>query len=137
MKRAICLALLALLTGCTEAYFEAVTVPPPNRVAELDAEEASARVSVGVALAFECTYGTAPCADARISSDDGGVASVFPAYVDLLSDTIVDSDGQRVGKKSRTVFVLLGVREGSTKVKVEYDADGDEAEQSFEVEVVP
>jgi hypothetical protein len=137
VKRWLCLPLALLVSGCTEAYFEALTVPPPNRTADLDASEESARVSVGVALAFECTYGSAPCANATISSDDGSVAAVFPAYMDLLSDTIYDDRGDRVGKKARTVFVLLGVQPGTTEMVVAYEVDGDAAEQSFDVEVVP
>jgi predicted small lipoprotein YifL len=125
-------AALASLAGCGPK-FEALTVPPPSKTAELDDEERTISVSKGVALAFECSSESQPCVSPSAKTEDAGIASVLPAYVDAVSPAVAGSQGRTAGAKPRSVFVVLGVAEGKTTLSVTTD-DGD---ADFDVEVVP
>lgn len=116
-----------LLMGCSPDL-AALTVPPPGAVAELDNDAETVALTRGIALGFECTFQGRPCEGASASVDDPAIASVFPAYVDLLSR---QTEAATAGTKPRAAFVLVGIQEGSTTLKVSSD-DGDEA---FAVEI--
>ena len=69
-------------------------------------------------------------ANQSASVDDPGVATVFPAYVDLLSR---DHAGRTLeGGQPRSVFVIVGNTAGETTLKLSSD-DGD---RSFSVTIV-
>jgi hypothetical protein len=114
-------ALAAALIGCSPDL-SALTVPPVGAVAELDNEEETIELTRGIALGFECKYQGSPCADASAEVEDPGVASVFPAYVDLLAPAT--TDGRPAGDKPRSVFVLVGNQEGETTLNLS-SSDGD------------
>jgi predicted small lipoprotein YifL len=130
-----CIAALAAasaIAGCGP-NFEPLTVPPPTKTAELDDEERTIEVSRGVAIAFECLDQGQPCESPAAETDDGAIATVMPAYVDALSPAMAGSQGRTAGAKPRSVFVVLGLSEGTTTIKITSD-DGD---AEFEVKVVP
>lgn len=117
----------AALSGCSPEL-QALTVPPPGAVAELDDQAETVALTRGIALGFECIYQGRPCEGASAEVEDPAVASVFPAYVDLLSR---QTEAATAGTTPRAAFVLVGIQEGSTTLKVTSD-DGDEA---FAVEI--
>lgn len=105
-------ALLAgMVMGCENRY-EALTAPPPGLTASLDNEGKAIRLSKGVSIAFECFDGASrePCSRSA-SSDDQGIALVFPASLDTVTD-----DYQH-GPQTRSAFVVVGIAEGRTEVK--------------------
>lgn len=133
MKRAILLA--ALVTGCGEVRVEAITVPPPGKTAELDADNHRLHLSLGVAFAFECTeYNNdgynGPCRRGEVSSSSADVASIFPSYLDSLAPAY---DGADIGPRSRAAFVVVGLAAGDATVRVA-TADDDVA---IDVTVLP
>ncbi len=122
-------AAAAALIGCSPDL-AAVTVPPPGAVAELDNIEETVALTRGIALGFECTYQGNPCASATAEIEDPAVASVFPAYVDLLNR---DYGGNALPTgKQRTVFVIVGNKAGDTSLSLS-SSDGD---VSFSVKIV-
>ncbi|AUX39654.1 uncharacterized protein SOCE26_010490 [Sorangium cellulosum] len=125
----VALSCAALMTACSPDL-GAVTVPPPGAVAELDNDEETVELTRGIALGFECTFQGAPCAAAAAEIDDPNIASVFPAYVDLLSRD--HGNGALPTGKPRAVFVIVGGKAGSTTLQISSD-DGDLA---FSVTVV-
>ena len=128
----VVLAALTAIAGCGPT-FEPLTVPPPTKTATFDDEERTIEVSRGVALAFECLDQGKPCASPAAETEDSAIATVLPAYVDALSPAMAGSQGRTAGAKPRSVFVVLGVAEGTTTVSITSD-DGD---ADFEVKVVP
>lgn len=120
---------VGLLAGC-EPNLEAITVAPPTSVARLDDAEGTVELSRGVALGVECTFQGAPCEALGFEIGDESVLSVRHAFLDLLSEQNVGADGP--GPQPRAVFVLLGLREGSSSLTVTSD-DGD---TDFDVTVV-
>lgn len=121
--------LAAGLMGCSPDL-AAVTVPPPGAVAELDDTEETIELTRGIALGFECTYQGHPCDSATAEIADPAIASVFPAYVDLLNR---DYNGSALATgKQRTVFVIVGNQAGNTTLELSSD-DGD---LSFSVKIV-
>ena len=116
MKRFI---LLAALAGCGDVYVQALTVPPPGKVAQLDAENLELEVSRGVAFAFECTESnsdyTGPCRDSTLSSDDAAIAQAFPSYLDSLAGAYGGGD---LGPRSRSAFVVVGMTAGKTDLRL-------------------
>ncbi len=113
-----CLA--AALLGCSPDL-AAVTVPPPGAVAELDSTEDTIELTRGIALGFECAKQGRPCGAATAEVEDASVASVFPAYVDLLNR---DHGNALPTGEPRTVFVLVGNQPGNTTLNISSD-DGD------------
>lgn len=122
-----CASCAATLIGCSPEL-RALTVPPPGAVAELDDMDETVALTRGIALGFECIYQGRPCEGASATVDDPVIASVFPAYVDLLSR---QTEAGTAGTTPRAAFVLVGIQAGSTTLKVSSD-DGDEA---FAVEI--
>ena len=118
------LAVAALLAGCGEITVTALTPPPPGKTAVLDGEDLD--LSRGIALAFECVASNddynGPCRDATATSSDPGVARVFPSYLDTLAPAW--KGGGAGGPRSRTAFVVIGLAEGTSEVRVE-TSDGD------------
>jgi hypothetical protein len=114
VKRLV-LALGALLSGplagCENRY-EALTAPPPGLTASLDNQDKTIRLSEGVSIGFECFEDSSrePCGrDA--SSDDQGTALIFPANLDTVTENY------QHGPQPRSVFVVVGIAEGQTKVQ--------------------
>ena len=116
MKR--CLAMLAVIAGCGEVDLAALTVPPPGKVATLDAKNYTLELSRGVAFAFECTenegsyYG--PCRGAELASSDAAIALTFPTYLDDVSTGYAGE----VGPRSRSAFVVVGLEEGRATLRL-------------------
>jgi len=106
------------LTGCMDPKFEALTAPPPTGVAELDRDANSIRLSHGVALAFDCTFGSAPCESASAESSDASVVSIRAAATDQLAY------GGLSGEQPQTIFVIVGEAQGTATLTV-HTADGD------------
>ncbi|EYF07855.1 hypothetical protein [Chondromyces apiculatus] len=130
--RVSCPLLLIVLTvtaagmlGCSPDLLP-VTVPPPGAVAELDKAEETITLTRGIALGLQCTY-QGPCVDASAEVADTTVASVYPAYVDLMA-----TEGYTPSSRARTVFVLVGNQAGSTTLNVTTE-DGD---VSYVVDIV-
>jgi hypothetical protein len=115
MKRFV---LLFALVGCNDITLEALTVAPPGKTAALDADNNVLDVSRGVAMAFECTASgnaySGPCQDAEITVDDPAIASVYPSYSDALTERYSGIQGPQ----ARTVFVVVGLQEGKTALRV-------------------
>lgn len=122
MKRAILIALLG--AGCGEVNVAALTVPPPGKTAQLDAENQTLHLSRGVAFAFECTEWDnsydGPCRNARVTATNPDVAPAYKSYVDSLAPTW---DGGDVGPRSRAAFVIVGLAVGDAKVRVDTSDD--------------
>jgi hypothetical protein len=114
MKRWI---LCALLAGCGDVYVEALTVPPPGKVAQLDGE--NLELSRGIAFAFECTETggdySGPCRDSTLTSGDAAIAQVFPSYLDSLGSAYGHGD---MGSRSRSAFVVVGLTAGKTDLQL-------------------
>jgi hypothetical protein len=110
------IVVVGLLAGCGEVDIAALTVPPPGKVATLDAKNHTLQLSRGVAFAFECTesdggyYG--PCRDAQLASSDATIAQALPTYLDDLSSGYAGE----VGPRSRSAFVVIGLAEGPTSL---------------------
>ena len=116
MKQLI--VLLALVAGCGDVQLAALTVPPPGKVAQLDAEKLTLSISRGVAFAFECTeYNnySGPCRDTTVSSADPAIATTFDSYLDELATAY---DGGDLGPRSKSAFVVVGLAPGATKLTV-------------------
>jgi hypothetical protein len=111
----LCAAAAAALSNGCDPAFSALTAPPPGATAELDDAADTIALTQGVALGFSCTYQGAPCDGAEASIDDASVATVQPAYVDLLAPDY------RAGDRPRVVFVVVGKRPGETTLSVAYD----------------
>jgi hypothetical protein len=116
---------IAFAAGCDPVSLTALTVPPPGKVALLDDEAQTLKLSRGIAVGFECTANTTeyngPCRNARAKTDDENVAVVFSSYLDSVADTW---DGGAAGPRSRVAFVVVGLAAGKTDVHV-ITADGD------------
>ena len=110
---------LAAITGCQDTSFDATTVAPPTRTAELDDENHRITVSKGVALAFECTYGYyRPCGDGWIESNDEAVAGAYNGYSEELFDVVRHSQQSGPGDQAPTRFVVVGYQPGTTTIDV-------------------
>ena len=108
----------ALLVGCTPHLY-AITTPPPTRTAELRSENPIfakrkhfARLSAGVALAFNCSN-SGPCRGATATSDDASIARVERAHLGRLEHDVMSVDST-----PPTTFLLVGVQPGETWVRV-------------------
>ena len=116
MKRFI---LFAALAGCTDVYVEALTVPPPGKVAQLDAENLELEISRGIAFAFECNESnsdyTGPCRDSAATCDNEAIAEAFPSYLDSLAPSWGGGD---LGPRSRSAFVVVGLTAGTTDLRL-------------------
>ena len=131
MKRLILSALV--VAGCGDVKVQALTVPPPGKVAELDAENLTLELSRGVAFAFECYENTSyngPCRDSSVSAADAAIAQAFPSYLDELAPAW---DGGDLGPRSRSAFVVVGLAAGKTKVELKTP----EKDVSIAVTVLP
>jgi hypothetical protein len=110
--------------GCGEVNVVALTVPPPGKTAQLDAEDQTLRLSRGVAFAFECTEWDdsydGPCRNARVTATNPDVASAYKSYLDDLAPAW---DGGDVGPRSRAAFVVVGLAVGDAKVRVDTSED--------------
>jgi hypothetical protein len=119
-RNSLAVATLAavLFVGCTPNLY-AITTPPPTRTAELRSENPIfakrkhfARLSAGVALAFNCSR-SGPCRGATAASDDPSIARVERAHLNRLEQDLMSADS-----RSPATFVLVGVRPGETWVRV-------------------
>ncbi len=106
------------LGGCTPTLY-AITPAPPTRTAELRSENPLfgtrkhfARLSAGVALAFNCSK-SGPCRNATATSDDPGIVRVDRAHLNQLEQDFLSYDNTPPSS-----FVLVGVRPGQTWVRV-------------------
>jgi len=116
------------LSGCEGTNFEATTVAPPTRTAELDDADHRITVSKGIALAFECTYGfdnaaDRNCGEGTIASADASIAGGYLGY----SEELFELDYWREDPQGEppTRFVVIGFRAGTTTLDVHTDC-GDE-----------
>lgn len=121
MNRSIVCACIAALAGCGSVDLVALTVPPPGKVAQLDAENLKLELSRGVAFAFECNEAnndgyTGPCRDAATLSMDETIVKSFPSYLDELSTPAYDNG--ELGPRSRSAFVVVGLVPGSADLKL-------------------
>ena len=126
MKRPLS-ALLVLASGCGEISLAALTVPPPGKTALMETKDdhLTLEMSRGIAFAFECTSSgnsyNGPCREATATSDDEGIAAVYPSYLDSLDQAWEDGNGNL---RARTAFVVVGLADGGTTVRVS-TSDGD------------
>jgi hypothetical protein len=117
MKRfLLCIVVVA---GCDDVNVQALTVPPPGKVAQLDAKNLELELSRGVAFAFECNESnndyTGPCRDSTLTSDDAAIAQAFPSYLDSLA---IAYGGGDLGPRSRSAFVVVGLAAGKTDLRL-------------------
>lgn len=108
----------AVLSGCTPTLY-GITPAPPTRTAELRSENPLfgtrkhfARLSAGVALAFNCSK-SGPCRNASATSDDPGIVRVDRAHLNQLEQDFLSYDNTPPSS-----FVLVGVRPGQTWVRI-------------------
>jgi hypothetical protein len=100
-------------------------VAPPGKTALLDTEGDDLTLSRGTAFAFECMaqegdyFG--PCREATARIEDDTVGSVYASYLDTL---VPAYDEGETGPRSRTAFVVVGLRDGRTDIHVD-TSDGD------------
>jgi hypothetical protein len=122
MKSPLMLCAVAL-SGCV--HLSAVTTPPPTRTAELDDDNETIEVSAGAALGFECWHhafwGAGPCPNATARTDDPNTARVYPAYIDQLVP-----DYRRRSMSEQVGFVVVGLRPGTTILRIKTDGTEDE-----------
>jgi hypothetical protein len=116
--RSSLLAGVALVTsifsaGCENRY-EALTAPPPGMIASLNDESKQIQLSKGVSLAFECFAGNTgnDACDRSASTNEPGIALVFPASLDSLTDKY----SYRKGPQTRSAWVVVGVAPGTTSI---------------------
>lgn len=132
MKQLILFAIFAV--GCSDVQLNALTVPPPGKAAQLDAENLELELSHGVAFAFECVESnsdyTGPCRDTTVTSQDSSIATAFDSYLDELAPAYGGGD---LGPRSKSAFVVVGVTAGSTKLQVKTP----EEDLTVRVTVVP
>jgi hypothetical protein len=107
------LPLLALAAMGCQSEITALTTPPPGYVGQLDQDDATVRLSAGVALAFRCTDQNGPCDDLSLSVDDAAIASAKPAF----SDELAYSSDDRTEIPEAT-FVLVAHAPGRTVLRV-------------------
>lgn len=144
------------LTGCTDVTtLVVVTDAPPGRVAEVDPDDETIRLSTGVAVAVECFFQRAedvgygpvlgvPCDGMEIEAvtDDGEpLLTVLPAHLENSAWGYNEygyeaepgySQTNETGT-DRAVFVLVGERAGIGSLIVRHD----DAELRFVIEVFP
>ncbi|AKT40770.1 hypothetical protein [Chondromyces crocatus] len=122
--------LSGLLLGC-EPSLSALTVSPVGTQAELDSHEETITLTKGIALGFHCTYNGRACENATAEVEHAAVATVYPAYVDMLSRSETDYR-RNVSTTPRSVFVIVGSDVGATTLTLRTD-DGD---LDFAVDIV-
>jgi hypothetical protein len=105
------LILLALVTAACGPHYYALSTPPPGRVAIIDDEANSIRLSLGVAVAFRCEQ-RGPCEDALATSDDPAIAEIRSASLARL-----ETEPFR-GEIPATTFVVVGRHPGSTTLRI-------------------
>lgn len=129
----LCTLCMFLAVGCGDVYLEALTVPPPGKVATLDADNHTLELSRGIAFAFSCTETggySGPCRDATITSSEPAIATAFASYLDELDRAY---DGGDLGPRSKAAFVVVGMTPGTTDVRVTTEGD----DVTVSVTVVP
>jgi hypothetical protein len=97
--------------GCKPVDLEAISAPPPAKVATLNNAKKDLTLSKNVALAFECTNQNGPCSQVKISIDDPTTVQIRPAYTDRLVPNY-----SYAGTKKASVFVAVGKTPGETNV---------------------
>ncbi len=112
-------AALSLSVGCNPTLY-AVTPAPPSRVAELSSiqplfsgRKHVAKLSVGVALAFNCVNGS-PCKNVRTTIADPGIVQVIPAHLASLERDPLHQDS-----RPPTTLLLVGLAPGETTVRLD------------------
>jgi hypothetical protein len=102
----------ALVAGCRSNDYKALTAAPPGLTANLDDGDKSIRLSVGVALGFECfvSGGQDPCRGGA-SAPTPETARIFAADLDTVSD-----DVPVAGPQTRSAFVVVGIAPGKADV---------------------
>jgi hypothetical protein len=131
LPRALPLLAASLLAAACDPTITALTTAPPTAVAEIDDWEKTARLSQGIAIAFECTFQNKPCVDAAATSSDPAIVRVFPGFVDMLAPG--DAYQRPIGKDPRAVFILVGVAPGEASVEV----TSDDADGALSVTILP
>ena len=123
-------------TGCEEATFDAITVPPPSRIAELNDDDRTIELSKGVALAFDCTFSYAEaCGDASIASSDANIAAGFLGYSGELQSVYDYGQDRGSGDQSYTRFVVVGYEVGTSTLSIRTEkGDADFLVQVFDTE---
>lgn len=113
----VLILLSVVLAGCETLTLSAVTVPPPGKTAHLDDEDDTIDISRGVALGFDCVANedgySGPCREPTVSVTDDTVASIYNSYTDSLEESY---NYGHAGARGRTMFVVVGLREGKTEV---------------------
>lgn len=122
------LTLLAssILTGCGPSLWP-VSTPPPTGKADHQRppfEDDVVKLSVGVALAFDCHEGLVEsCVDASAATADPSIATVRPAFLQREQPTF--HGGPRphsVEPRPRAGFVLIAKSPGTTTLTVQSSA---------------
>jgi len=144
-----------LLTGCTDTTtLVVVTDAPPGRVAEVDPDDETIRLSTGVAVAVECFFQRAedvgygpvlglPCDGMEVEAftDDGEeIVRMVPAHLEDTPwgyneygyQTEPGTSQTNATGTDRAVFVLVGERAGVGELVIRHE----DAELSFTVEVL-
>ena len=114
MKRSCYVLGLLAASWCASActHYQALSTPPPDRVAELNRSEGVVTLSPGVALGLECVnpWGN-PCAPDQVSVADPRIAKVYLAHLGHLEE-------YTSGSSLPTSFVVVGVQPGETMLTV-------------------
>jgi hypothetical protein len=119
-RRTLSIVMLAglLASGC-ETRLQALSTPPPGKVAALDEVDEQIELSHGAALAVACEFQNSPCENVTITSDDPAIADARLGYFDDLEDGMRSS-------KPVSAFVVIGRSPGITVLHVRgSDADAD------------
>lgn len=128
--------LAALMCGCTnvDANVRPITVLPDYAEGWVSPYADPIRLTEGVAFAFDCeTSGGAVCYGLEASVNDPNVALVERLYLD--SDVIreVEIDADRLPTGDSRVFLMVGLRAGSTTLVLDHDQGASE----IPIEVLP
>jgi hypothetical protein len=107
--------MIGALSGCEHRY-EALTAPPPGLTAALNDDEKTIRISLGVALGFECFNQDGDPCSRESSASDPAVARILPAHLDTVTGNY------RTGPQTRSAFVVVGITEGRTEVSAGGDS---------------
>ena len=110
----------ALLAGCEQVDFSAVSSPAPGAVAQLDNGDREIQLSAHTALAIECSTLKGPCHDVQVRVADNQIVQVYPASVDRLVASY--SDGRYAGDQPASVWIVAGLQAGMTRIHFGTDA---------------
>ena len=128
-RSAAVFVLIALVSGCTDITLEVAHIPAVESIGAVDAEDHEIEISVGTALAIECTVTPAmrACSDVEAIVDDESISSSYRLHLDRFVEAYAWPNEQRAG------FILVGRRQGKTTLEV-ITGDGD---AQYQIHVVP